>query len=130
MRWDCTKRGCFNKKMRPKIELFSDCFPGKINFGDVDGLVEINGKGLGLEWKTKNAPFSDGQLIAHEKLSQDGKMSFLHVVGDAESMVTDKYRWVFRGKLSRWRKGDFAQVKDSVCKWVKWAIGLGEGGPI
>jgi len=51
MRWDCEKQGCFNLKKRPKIELFADCFPGAISFGDVDGRVEYKGRFLELEWK-------------------------------------------------------------------------------
>ena len=43
MRWDCEKSGCFNVKCRPKIEVFAECFPGRINFGDMDGRVELGG---------------------------------------------------------------------------------------
>ena len=38
LRWDCQKQGCFNKKKRPKIEEFAECLPGKISFGDIDGI--------------------------------------------------------------------------------------------
>jgi len=51
MRWDCQKQGCFNKKKRPRIEMFAECLPGKIAVGDVDGLVEIKGNFLFLEFK-------------------------------------------------------------------------------
>lgn len=40
---DCARHGCFSLKRRPKIELFADCFPGRISFGAVDGIVEIGG---------------------------------------------------------------------------------------
>ena len=53
LRWDCLRRGCFNLKRRPKIEVFADCFPGRINFGDVDGIVEISGNALLLDGKAK-----------------------------------------------------------------------------
>ena len=43
LRWNCEERGCFNLQKRPKIEVFSACFRGKISFGDVDGIVEISG---------------------------------------------------------------------------------------
>ena len=31
MRWDCERDGCFNVLRRPKIEVFADCFPRRIN---------------------------------------------------------------------------------------------------
>ena len=31
LRWDCERQGCFNLKRRPKIEVFADCFPGRIS---------------------------------------------------------------------------------------------------
>ncbi|MAG24660.1 hypothetical protein CMI47_03685 [Candidatus Pacearchaeota archaeon] len=62
MRWDCQTQGCFNKKCRPKIEVFAECFPRRINFGDVDGSIEINGYELKLEWKnTGHADIKGGQ---------------------------------------------------------------------
>ena len=64
LRWDCEKRGCFNIKRRPKIEVFHKCFPGNINFGDVDGIVEINGRGLMLEWKS-GKPNKKGELVIY-----------------------------------------------------------------
>ncbi len=42
MRWDCKRNGCFNLLMRPKIEVFDDCFYGRGAMGDVDGLFERN----------------------------------------------------------------------------------------
>jgi hypothetical protein len=75
LRWDCEKQGCFNKKCRPKIEIFADCFPRRINFGDVDGLVEINGKGLLLEWKSVLKDIPTGQKIAYQKLTQGGSLT-------------------------------------------------------
>lgn len=51
MQWNCERQGCFNVKKRPKIEMFADCLPRKISFSDIDGIVEINGNLLLLEWK-------------------------------------------------------------------------------
>ena len=49
MRWDCSASGCFNVKRRPKVEQFADALPGRVSFGDVDGIVEINGWFLMIE---------------------------------------------------------------------------------
>jgi hypothetical protein len=38
MRYDCSKNGCYNKTLRPKIETFAECFPRKIGMSDVDAI--------------------------------------------------------------------------------------------
>jgi hypothetical protein len=121
LRWDCEKDGCFNIKRRPKIEMFAPAFPGKINFGDVDGQVEINGHGLQLEWKTGKGHIPTGQRIAYEKLTITGLLTALIVVGDAETMQVDKYCFFFKGKQKEWRIGSLNSVIEDIKGWVKWA---------
>lgn len=37
MRWDCKGgENCYNLKMRPKVEVFAECFPGKVGMTDVE----------------------------------------------------------------------------------------------
>ena len=69
MIWDCNKDGCFNEKMRLDFGVFYDCFPGKISFTDVDGIVEINKVALMLEWKSGKAIVypGSGQDIMYRK---------------------------------------------------------------
>jgi len=78
LRWDCQKRGCFNLKRRPKIEIFAECFPGRINFGDVDGIVEINGNALLL---TRN---KNGRL--GERLDVDRDAEVLEAFDEASGL--------------------------------------------
>lgn len=66
MKWDCEERGCFNRKMRPKLEEFAACLPGRIAFTDVDGIVEIGGRFLMLEWKSRPGRIATGQRIMFE----------------------------------------------------------------
>jgi hypothetical protein len=121
MRWDCEKRGCFNLKRRPKIEVFSDCFPGAISFGDVDGIVEINGRGLMLEWKTDTNKPTTGQRIMYERLTKTALLSVLFVVGDAETMVITHMGKFTKGKQSELRAANLEDVKASIKRWVTWA---------
>jgi len=123
MRWDCEKQGCFNVKRRPKIEVFHDCFPGRINFGDVDGIVEINGKGLMLEWKTsmKNLSFPLGQRIMYERLTSDYRLTVLSIIGDAETMDCQKYCIFFGGNQGKWIDAGLDEIKTRIKKWVSWA---------
>lgn len=123
MRWDCDKQGCFNKKMRPKIEVFSGCFPGRINFGDVDGIVEINGKGLMLEWKNFSIIIPIGQKIMYERLTKTGILSAILVLGNAETMEIKKFCWFKNGNQSIWLESNLDNLKSEIKKWVSFTIG-------
>ena len=117
MRWNCEKQGCFNKKCRPKIEVFSDCFPGRINFGDVDGIVEIKGKGLLLEWKCFSQIIKTGQQIMYRRLTSTGLLSVLVIFGNAETMEIKKYCWFKNGKQSDWIDSDLEGVRNQIKQW-------------
>ena len=124
LRWDCEKQGCFNLKRRPKIELFSELFPGKISFGDVDGLVEINGRGLMLEWKTFAGKIPMGQKITYEKLSRDGLITVLCIVGDAETMEIRNHCIFFKGKrlpVNGYKDSNLEAIKQIIKRWVAHA---------
>jgi len=121
LRWDCEKRGCFNKLKRPKIEIFSDCFPGRINFGDVDAIVEINGKGLMLEWKEGQQELKRGPLLMYERLTKTKLLSVFVVSGNAETMVVDGIMVWFSGKGEKWKSATLDILKRCIRKWVQWA---------
>jgi hypothetical protein len=121
MRWDCETQGCFNVKCRPKIEQFCDCFPGKISFGDVDAIVEINGQTLMLEWKSDDRAIKTGQRIMFETLTKEKTMTVLVVVGNAETMQVEKYLVFFEGRQSKWFDASLLDVKEFIQRWVKWA---------
>lgn len=121
LRWDCEKRGCFNKLKRPKIEVFSDCFPGRINFGDVDAIVEISGKGLMLEWKEGKQELKTGQRLMYERLTKTQLLTIFVVSGNAETMIVDGLMIWFSGKTDGWKPSDLEAVKLRVKKWVQWA---------
>ena len=139
MRWICyrkesnglivEKNGCFNIKCRPKIEIFSDCFPGNINFGDIDGMVEINGFGLLLEWKSLKPILKVAQEIMYKKLTKTGLISVIAVFGDAEMMVVKKHCWFRMGKCSEgWVESNLDKTKDEIKAWVKYYARVGDQG--
>ena len=121
MRWDCEKQGCFNKLKRPKIEQFSDCFPGRINFGDVDGIVEIAGRALLLEWKPGKDALRTGQRIMYERLTRDKLLSVILVCGNAETMEISSFAQFCSGKQRPWKDGSMDDVKKWIRAWVAWA---------
>lgn len=121
MRWDCKVRGCFNAKQRPKIEQFHDCFPGKISFGDVDAIVEINGYGLMLEWKSAPMAIAGGQRIMHERLTSGRILSVICVAGNAETMEITHKGVFYDGKWHGWEECNFNRLKQSIKRWADWA---------
>jgi len=120
LRWDCEKQGCFNLKRRPKIEVFADCFPRRINFGDVDGLVELKSKGLLLEWKCIKGCLPTGQRIAHENLTKDEKFTTICIVGNAETMECTHYGFFYNGKWHDWKQANLNDIKEFIKRWVKY----------
>ena len=119
LRWNCEKQGCFNIKRRPKIQVFADCFPGRINFGDVDGIVEINGHGLMFEWKTHNNGLTKGQRIMYERLTVTDLITVICIVGNAETMECTHYSLFHLGKYYPPKKSDLLGIKSVIKRWVE-----------
>lgn len=121
LRWDCEKRGCFNKLRRPKIEIFAECFPRNINFGDVDGIVEINGNALLLEWKSELKEIPTGQRIMYEKITQSGMLSVICLIGNAETMEVTHSCAFYKGKRipsQGYEPCTIEIAKYRICNWV------------
>lgn len=122
MRWNCEKRGCFNAKKRPKIEVFSSCFTRGVNFGDVDAEVECSGLFLRLEWKPACVDLNNGQARSLKAFTElrFGNLCIV-IAGDAETMRVFGVQTVFDGKFSSWNMADASGVKQIVKKWWRWA---------
>jgi len=121
LRWECERDGCFNKLKRPKIEQFAECFPGKINFSDVDGIVEISGNALLMEWKPDVIEFSKGQRIMYERLTVGRRFSVLCIAGNAETMIVSHQSGFVDGRFRQWKPATLGGVKTAIRGWVIWA---------
>lgn len=121
MRWRCERDGCFNVKRRPKIEVFADCFPRRINFGDVDGLVELNGFFCLLEWKGDGGALRFGQIKSFVNFTHSIGNIVLVVHGDAESMAVEAYETFWAGKQHKRVEADLDGVKERIRRWSMWA---------
>lgn len=125
MRWNCDLGGpgcnCFNKKKRPKIEMFADCFPGMITMSDVDGVVEVKGNFLYLEWKPSE-DISTGQRILIERRTFDTVSTYIIVSGIAETMVVSAYAIALNGSIREWRGGSMADLLVFARQWNDWAL--------
>lgn len=120
MRWKCERDGCFNQKRRPKIEVFADCFPRRINFGDVDGLVEINGRFCLLEWKGDGGALRTGQVMSFRSFTETIGNLVLVVHGDAETMAVDGYAQFWGGRQLAFIQASLDDVKERIRRWVSW----------
>jgi hypothetical protein len=121
MRWDCEKQGCFNKKKRPKIETFADCLPGRIAFGDVDALVEIEGNFLFLEFKEHDR-IPKGQQILFRRLTRLAPATVLVIEADVETMDVFGMNRVFNGEIFPQVDTDLEGVRQEISSWAKWAL--------
>lgn len=122
LRWDCDSKGCFNLKKRPKIELFAECLPGNMAFGDIDGIAELNGNFLLLEWKQSiSGDIGRGQAIMYERMASNPAWHVFVIVGDPETMKIERYAVFHSGKMSRWKPANIDDVKERIRGWVRWA---------
>lgn len=100
--------------------MFAECFPRQISFSDVDGIVEINGNGLLLEWKPSQE-ITTGQRIMYTRLTRTCPLMVIVVAGDAQTMVVSA-RCVFReGRQGKWKQASLDDVKRLFSGWARWA---------
>jgi hypothetical protein len=121
MHWNCEKQGCFNKKKRPKIEMFADCLPGRIAFSDIDAAVEVEGNFLILEFKEHdNIP--KGQRIFFNRLTRLVPATVLVINADVETMDIHGVSYVADGRIEPQIEMDLQGLKDTIKSWSDWAL--------
>lgn len=123
MRWSCRRDGCFNEKRRPKIEVFAECFPRRINFGDVDGLVELNGAFCLLEWKGEGGMVRPGQRMSYTQFTRIHRNIVFVVEGDPATMEVKRYSIFWGGRQHPWIAASLDDVRDRIRKWSLWVTG-------
>ena len=120
MLWDFQRQGCFNKKKRPKIEMLSECLPGKIAVSDIDGIIEISGNFLVLEFKEHNH-IPRGQQILFQRMTRNKPFFVLIIEADVETMTVYGVNYVADGKIEPQREMDLAGLKKAIAEWSEWA---------
>lgn len=119
MRWLCHLSGCYNLKLRPKIEIFAEALPGRMACSDIDTFVEINGRFLFLEFKSgspQSLPI--GQRIAFERLSRIEGCSVIAVCGDMETMEIRAIQRIEKGSVGSWEKSSQSDLKERIRQWA------------
>lgn len=119
MRWNCKASGCYNETLRPRIEDFADCFPGRIGMSDVDGVVEIGGWFLFIEWKSQGGSVQTGQRIMFEQLTAlSPKMTVIVVSGHPREMTVKTVQVFQCGKACPPEPSDIEGLKARIKAWA------------
>ena len=122
MRWDCRpeRDGCYRRLGQPDLTLLDECFPGRIAMTDVDGLVEIDGRFLFIEWK-RRGDVPAGQRIMFERLTKHPEFTVLVILGDPASMTVERYDVFRNGRRRGWRDCDMHGLKRHIRAWAERA---------
>ena len=122
MRWDCRpeRDGCYRRLGQPDLTLLDECFPGRIAMTDVDGLVEIGGRFLFIEWK-RRGDVPAGQRIMFERLTKHPEFTVLVILGDPGSMTVERYDVFRNGRRRGWRDCDMRGLKRHIRAWAERA---------
>ena len=126
LRWSCSEKGCYNKTVRPRIEVFAECFPGRISMGDVDGMVEINYRFLMAEFKSPGGDITRGQEILFERLTNNNIDFTVFVLnGDPITMEISSHAVYFNNQVTRFvgEESGLEIVKERFVSWADWARG-------
>lgn len=126
LRWDCQESGCYLIKLHAPIHLFDDCFGGRIEMSDVDGVVERHRKFLFLEWKVPpHGNLTQGQSILFQQLTAGrGQDVVVWVVwgpvNPEPDTVLDTYTFS-NGTQSQRRPLTLEQLRERFRDWYDWA---------
>lgn len=122
LRWKCDERGCYRQLM-PRLGAFDDCFPGRIGMSDVDGIVEISGKFLLLEWKSAGGAVTGGQRIMFEQLTRlaPSHITVVVVSGDPVSMHVSSVQVFKSGTGSLPIPCSLERLQRSITAWAERA---------
>jgi len=123
LRWNCKEQGkCYNLTLRPRIEEFAGCFPGKIGMSDVDGIVEIGGYFLLIEWKSSGGAVTGGQRIMFEQLTAlSPRITVVVVSGEPREPTVESIQVFRNGVGSLPEKCTLDDLKRRLTTWASEA---------
>ena len=127
IRHDCTKQGCYKETCLPDWGIFDGCFNEKserIRIGDLDGVVEVDGSILFLEWKRFENRLSYGQERLFRSLTENSaKQKVLIVYGDLNCRDGLKYQIISGGKFGGFIPCDVEILREMLGIWTLEAMG-------
>lgn len=120
LRWNCKAQGkCYNLTLRPRIEEFAQCFPGRIAMSDVDGIVEIGGCFLMLEWKAAGGAVTGGQRIMFEQLTAlSPRITVVVASGEPREPTVETIQIFRKGVGSLPEPCTFPELQERMKRWA------------
>lgn len=118
---NCETGGCWNKQYRPNIEYFYHALPRKLTMSDIDGVAEVNGSFLFLEWKSHLGPLPTGQRILAERLTNlSQKIHYVVIQHEpGNPMAIENVMVVHRGRFGGWQPSTILDLNDRIAAWAK-----------
>lgn len=118
---DCQAKGCWNKQYRPNIEYFYHALPRKLTMSDIDGVAEVNGAFLFLEWKSHLGPLPTGQRILAERLTKlSTKITYVVIQHEpGNPMAIEHVMVIHGGRFSDWQECTILDLNDRIAAWAK-----------
>jgi hypothetical protein len=119
IRHDCDAGGCYKDRL-PDWSILDGCFPRGIRPSDVDGIVELNGFFLMLEWKGADADVSLGQRRLFQNLTGGSPKGQVLVIYGAKGEPTEIELYQ-RGKKQFRQRCDLAFLRWFCQQWGVFA---------
>lgn len=126
IKWDCPTDGCYRDQL-PDWSPLNDCFPrAGIRVTDIDGMVEVGGHFLFIEWKPPKVPVPDGQMRALTRLSTLPRITVLIVWG-ITTLEPEQWQILSKGQVSDPHPVDFITWHSWINAWA--TVADDEPGP-
>ena len=115
MRWKCQCQGCFLEK-RSDVAALDGCFPAHVGATDLDGIVELGGHFLVIEFKHLGVLVPRGQGLMFERMVATGKFTVVIVHARGQDVES----WTVLGPDGRRQvKGDLPALRAEVKAWSR-----------
>ena len=121
IRWDCKSQGCFAQNCRPRIEELAEALPGRMAFGDLDGMVEIGGNVLILEFKHPGSLIPKGQLTAYQKMTDANHITVFVIWGESATMRLEQLSIFYGGKQTAPVPVNLNALRNRISAWANYA---------
>jgi hypothetical protein len=118
-RWDCRDGdNCYaSQKLFPFGQL-NERLPKGVAFSDLDGICEINGNFLFIEFKSGGARIGRGQQILLEQLSAlNNKITCLVLEGECNPFTVEWVTPVIGGKWGERQQTSLSEFLDGIELW-------------
>ena len=119
MWWACRGgRNCYIEHGALRLSVFRGCFPRGCNFGDIDGIVEIDDHFLLLEWKRPGQDLPIAQRKTIERFTEKYyKSAAIIAWGDPMTMRVKEWQIVRDGVFGEIRKSGLNDLKVYLKHW-------------